>query len=403
MTRLLYRGFSDDGQDLKRGNLGLWYDKFCKEWREVREGGRTVWTLESAGSGDSPKYLWIKQAVEKAVGRQDDLEEAHARRLDLLAWHNGTPLFFKNSYAFATGLGRNHPVENGFAWHHVLGVPYLPGSSVKGMVRAWAEMNAQNQTEKDEIREIFGPKADPSHRNNDACVGTVVFLDALPISSVRLKADIMTPHYGPYYQSEGHLEAPADWHSPIPIPFLTVAPDQAFCFAVLPRRGNGNEDCQKVAAWLTEALAWQGAGAKTAVGYGRFEPDAQAQERHEQGRREAEQRNRIQEQTADKPQLYRQLFTAASEGSWEKPEGGQSFKAEGVIEGWLERLENDPVPEAVELLERLVNIHFEDLLKDPHATTGKMNKQKFKNRQRDFAERLLKLTSGGGQGKTDSN
>jgi CRISPR-associated protein Cmr6 len=36
-------------------------------------------------------------------------------------------------------LGNPHPVEKGFLWHPTLGTPSLPGSGVKGLVRAWVE------------------------------------------------------------------------------------------------------------------------------------------------------------------------------------------------------------------------------------------------------------------------
>jgi len=39
----------------------------------------------------------------------------------------------------ATGLGNPHPVENGFTFSHPHGVPYIPGSSVKGIIRRAAE------------------------------------------------------------------------------------------------------------------------------------------------------------------------------------------------------------------------------------------------------------------------
>ncbi|MCZ7635035.1 MAG: type III-B CRISPR module RAMP protein Cmr6 [Verrucomicrobia bacterium] len=77
----------------------------------------------------------------------------------------------------------------------------------------------------------------------------------------------MTPHYGAYYAGKG---PPADWLSPNPIPFLTVAPDQLFQFVLAPASRAAQLDCTTAAQWLTDALAWLGAGAKTAVGYGRF-------------------------------------------------------------------------------------------------------------------------------------
>ncbi len=40
---------------------------------------------------------------------------------------------------FATGLGIEHPLENGFAFLSPYGLPYLPGSSVKGVLRRAAE------------------------------------------------------------------------------------------------------------------------------------------------------------------------------------------------------------------------------------------------------------------------
>jgi CRISPR-associated protein Cmr6 len=40
---------------------------------------------------------------------------------------------------FTTGLGIEHPLENGFAFLDPYGLPYLPGSGVKGVVRRAAE------------------------------------------------------------------------------------------------------------------------------------------------------------------------------------------------------------------------------------------------------------------------
>ena len=40
---------------------------------------------------------------------------------------------------FATGLGNEHPLENGFSFLNPYGLPYLPGSGVKGVVRRAAE------------------------------------------------------------------------------------------------------------------------------------------------------------------------------------------------------------------------------------------------------------------------
>jgi CRISPR-associated protein Cmr6 len=245
-------------------NTGLWYDKFCSTWK-------IGWVMDAPA-----KVEWIKTVAGKCGDR--NLLREHTIRLKKLAEHgNGNSRVFSTRYRFVSGMGREHPVENGFAWHHTLGVPYLPGSSVKGMVRSYLDTwTERNQLE---IKRIFGPRRWQDEQgqwhDTDPTVGTVLFLDAIPIAQVVLKADIMTPHYGPYYQDG---KTPGDWHSPTPIPFLTVDEGAKFLFTLLPRTRSEEhlQDCAMVLAWLTEALQTTGAGAKTAIGYGRFKPEEQA-------------------------------------------------------------------------------------------------------------------------------
>ncbi|ADI14574.1 type III-B CRISPR module RAMP protein Cmr6 [Truepera radiovictrix] len=252
--RPLYRE-ARERLERRGGHAGLWYDKFCDKWQS-----------DWSGLGDEGKKDWVTSVTGKPVGDADQLK-AHAERMQsFLSALGQAPLLYKLESDFVTGLGREHPVENGFAWHHTLGTPYLPGSSVKGMVRAWAAQWAKESNET--LKRIFGSE-DIDDKNFQ--VGSVVFLDAIPTAPVQLKADVMTPHYGPWYRGEA---PPADWHSPVPVPFLVVEQEQTFLFGVLPRRngGQGREDCEAVRGWLKEALCWLGAGAKTAVGYGRFKP-----------------------------------------------------------------------------------------------------------------------------------
>jgi CRISPR-associated protein Cmr6 len=165
-----------------------------------------------------------------------------------------------------------HPLETGLVWHRTLGVPYLPGSSVKGLIRAWAERWG-GSTDTGEVIRLFGPRGEDAKAHPST--GALVVFDALPVQPPRLDVDIMNPHYAPYYQ-EG--KPPADYHLPVPIFFLAVAPGQAFEFALAPRPGvYGREEAEQAKADLTtgmsllqDALASIGAGGKTAVGYGYF-------------------------------------------------------------------------------------------------------------------------------------
>lgn len=236
------------------GNAGLWYDKFCDrwnaDWNSLGDIGKRDWIANIAN---------LDGTAAKRVGDRELLGEAAARQRDLTKKLGGRTFPLATVWRFASGLGRSHPVKNGFAWHHVLGTPYLPGSSVKGVARAWAVWTGFT-----DIERLFGPRAEPGAALR---AGSVIFLDALPIEPVALDADVMTPHYAPWYQ-EG--EVPGDWHSPTPIPFLTVAREQTFQFALLPRTPADAADCEQAAKLLRGALETLGAGAKTAAGYGVF-------------------------------------------------------------------------------------------------------------------------------------
>lgn len=257
MTTPLYQ--PSEPLPLKRpvdGHAGLWYDKFPNKWQNL---------TTSEPKFEAPaKAEWIGTVTGVKIGDAARLTEYAERQQDLLQAMSLEPARFKTTGPFVTGLGREHPVENGFAWHATLGTPYLPGSSVKGLVCAWASEWAD--AEEAEINRIFGIGGDRGG------VGSVIFLDMLPVVPVELTADVMTPHYTKYYQSG---DAPGDYLSPTPIPFLAVAAGATFHAGVLPR-GHGQKDigdAHTARKWLTDALLNLGAGAKTAAGYGRMNPD----------------------------------------------------------------------------------------------------------------------------------
>ncbi|MFD1443946.1 type III-B CRISPR module RAMP protein Cmr6 [Thermoactinomyces vulgaris] len=156
-------------------------------------------------------------------------------------------------------------------WETALGVPYFPGSSVKGVVRTWAEFYEENDKNQEDIQHIFGSDRTGSEQNeNNRQAGSVIFFDAIPATPIQLVEDVMTPHFSKYYTDPGNI-SPREWENPIPIPFLAVDENQPFLFAVAPREEKNIKDVDKVVHWLKEAMSWTGAGAKTAVGYGRFE------------------------------------------------------------------------------------------------------------------------------------
>lgn len=274
--RALYRLKEGCSPPENKGNVGLWYDKYCDKWQLLHPDspGLPYWSL------GEKKSEWIKSVTERSnnstLAHTDedtlkrDLEEMCQRRESLATtvWDT-MPRVLLTDGRFVTGMGRQHPVENGMAWHHTLGVPYLPGSSIKGVIRGWIEQweAQENASLLKEAERIFGPR-------DTTDTGSITVLDALPTGPVDMKIDIMTPHYAPWYAEH---KAPGDWYDPIPIPFLTVAADQEFQFIIAPRkpgRDSDRKDADAAMKWLINALTWIGAGAKTAVGYGRFKEPA---------------------------------------------------------------------------------------------------------------------------------
>jgi len=190
------------------------------------------------------------------------------------------------SWRLVIGLGASHPQETSMTLHHIYGIPYIPGSAIKGVTRHWAVLKFADNNKKDNekfedaIKRIAGALESGNDLNIEVDKitfkdlieifgtqkqqGKVIFFDAYPVGEIKLKVDIMNPHYPKYY-SEG--QPPADWQSPVPIKFLTVE-DTNFQFYLVSK----NEDLLKKSSdLLKEALKHHGIGAKTALGYGIFD------------------------------------------------------------------------------------------------------------------------------------
>jgi CRISPR type III-B/RAMP module RAMP protein Cmr6 len=174
------------------------------------------------------------------------------------------------------GLGLPSPIETGFLFDRLTGCPYLPGSSVKGLLRATARLVQDGEIEggKDfwtaaNLEKIFGPEIE---RGKIARKGKAVFYDAFPIAWPMLEVDVLTPHYKAYYGDKKEKEAPADWDNPNPVAFLTVKAGTAFRFAVQA----SERDAEELEKLLDLGLDWLGIGAKKSAGYGIFGKEAPA-------------------------------------------------------------------------------------------------------------------------------
>jgi CRISPR-associated protein Cmr6 len=316
----------------------------------------------------------------------------------------GRTLFAKTQWHFVTGMGLSHPIENGMAWHPTLGVPYLTGAAVKGMLRAWIEVwdtNDDEQLQKERLQQWFGSD-DKNGISTQA--GSLIFFDALPTEAPTLGIDIMTPHGGKWY-AEGQLieksndvkeseKLPADWHNPVPIPFLVVKhASLQFCVAPRNKKAAQEVDIDSVYHALQHALEWIGAGAKTAVGYGRFEIDIPREKditdkKAQQLKAQQEKVDMEKAKAALSPLAY-EFHQHAKKEQWEVNK--DKFWQQGVMEGWLDRLEADPNAELRKTIEKLMNQYFKNVMDNPDAVKGRRKKPVHKKRVQTLAKRLIKL------------
>ncbi|WKA47759.1 type III-B CRISPR module RAMP protein Cmr6 [Geobacillus zalihae] len=164
------------------------------------------------------------------------------------------------------GLGAGHVRETSLTIHPVYGLPYIPASSLKGLVRHWfieayCEGDEKRLSEHEDGCAIFGIQ---DHK------GQVQFYDIFLIDGLRLEKDVLAVHMKEYYEGKN---AATDNQKPVPVSFWTVMAAEADIYLT----AHGFRDDEKTARLLEaaslytkQALMEWGIGSKTSSGYGRF-------------------------------------------------------------------------------------------------------------------------------------
>ena len=275
-----------------RGNFSLWFNKLiplnnehnCKACNKQGNDKEAVQYYETVYNGLKNNPTLTKLLCEKQKNQKHFCESYEKAGYKIINYQAElkSPLI--------TGIGQTHPNEVGMVFDHTMGIPYISASSIKGIVR-FAHMleliKSDNlrqflNKEKDSIIEsipetkipaIFGGDLETEKSGKSEIEkrsGRVIFLDAYPEKVPHLHVDIMNPHYGDYYSDEKGKTPPADYLAPTPIKFLTVKPGTVFTFLALVSKDSVFL-LQPVKTAFQKALEDEGVGAKTAVGYGRFE------------------------------------------------------------------------------------------------------------------------------------
>jgi CRISPR-associated protein Cmr6 len=238
---------------------------------------------------------WDREKAEEALRKRHEALDGTLRAFERIGYRDcsftvpcATPLVI--------GLGNEHPTEKGFRFDWSLGVPIIPASGVKGVIRLGFLVEELNRIEDDaeaeafwkhtskgllstEARETFGC-GEHGDAKQGARRGKAVFLDALPETLPRLKPEIMNCHYPEYLNR--NLRGPTEDQSPNPQKFWAVdamtrengkEKPLKFVFRILVDReiADDPDRLQLLQNAIGAALDDHGFGAKTAIGHGRFE------------------------------------------------------------------------------------------------------------------------------------
>ena len=269
------------GNDFSNASPALRFGMFLQLWGVDSRSKQNLWTTHDVNyrktGRDRKERRFEDENKTRALAAAASLSaidrrsiSAHVQRqrtiFDAATGADGLELMAKSVAPFTTGLGNEHPLENGFAFLNPYGLPYLPGSGVKGVVRRAAEELAHQDFFQDDrgwtlpaIWHLFGfePWLVSKSRESDAewrewiggfpvntakvsayldavldntsasqrlrrrvlqaddpmrkllqerqlhVRGALEFWDVIPqIKANSLSVEIMTPHYSHYYQGK---------------------------------------------------------------------------------------------------------------------------------------------------------------------------------------------------------
>ncbi len=302
-------------------NLKLLLDKYVKFYNP--KGGKETPFLSEINKAKGEVYKNFKNSL---IKNRETIEQ-------LLNSINGR---YKNisDYSFKlrtksrliVGLGSGSVLEVSIKLHHIYGVPYIPSSAIKGVLRAFKILELANwdkykfsviseiienysfnnfeklkdkviknlnkddelkkkyikeNVEKDELIRI---KADlikfvenlkeekikdiVNIFGNQQQKGNLIILDAYPEKLPYFEKDIMNVHYSEYYAGE---KPPTDNQNPNPITFLTIKKETSFNFYFKNSEIYKKTFGKEIKEDLKSAFETIGIGAKTALGYGILE------------------------------------------------------------------------------------------------------------------------------------
>jgi CRISPR-associated protein Cmr6 len=223
-------------------------------------------------NNNKPESLLRKRCIQEKKKRVENIKPIKCNdfKLNLLlnklnartkalasSYENGIePYTYTLLDKLAIGIGEASPWDSLLLMtlHPLYGVPYLPATAIKGMLRGYWEQAGGG---KEEAKEIFGSGEE---------MGKLIFFDIFP-NKFTLDFDVMTPHFGDYYEKEGKIE-PTDDKAPNIITFPVIKNASFDVYIACQDEALWKKYSAQIYEGLKNAFKYNGIGAKTALGYG---------------------------------------------------------------------------------------------------------------------------------------
>jgi CRISPR-associated protein Cmr6 len=344
-------------------NLGLYFEKYFNQY------------IENFKKTTDNKHQFIDKFI-KTHSINQNLKKNSAQIKALCEHLGGITIKYEATTSLVTGMGQDHPLENGLLFHPTWGLPYIAGSAIKGALRDYFDNWLDIPEREAIIQRIFG-----SDDTNAPAIGNYQFFDALPSGTIELCKEIMTPHYGSWYAQGGDIKdvkdddlskeadkIPGDWHEPNPIQFLAIAKGTKFQFAIAPTSACKHNDQQKDLDLLRQALENQlthfGLGAKTATGFGYFELTSEEKTKIEKEQAEKEQKEAEEKAKIEKEKKEREKKEAEEKEESDKNQAKKTFYSNAPE--WQKKLIDENLAE----IDNKLEFHIENpnqLLKNIEA------------------------------------
>lgn len=246
----------------KNVNLYLFQNRYCYEKDKVNSKGKKkveIQPLLMELLDDKPissNNLNLNFLLNELVQRNEKLAAAFPKQSKYDVCFPGRIML---------GEGGNTPYSNIvlLKLHPLYGVPFVPASTIKGILRScWSALYAEAEENADDNERmgnvLFGTAEEKKQE------GKLIFFDVFP-TKFTLTLDIENPHYPKYYNNGGN---PTDDQNPIPIKIICMEDVTLSIHLACKDKELWAKQEEKIREALKQMIEIYGVGAKTALGYG---------------------------------------------------------------------------------------------------------------------------------------